>query len=77
MSGLKGSLARATPASAGTAEEIGALRRRAFVEHGVAMIHLAAVADPWTKQAVINEARRQLEQKAGSDAASPRRRMRR
>ena len=58
MSGLKGSLARASGTSAGTPEEIGALRRRAFVEHGVAMIHLAEVADPWTKQAVINEARR-------------------
>ncbi len=58
MSGLKGSLARATGPSAGTHQEIGALRRRAFVEHGVAMIHLAEVADPWTKQAVINEARR-------------------
>ncbi len=76
--GLKGSLARAQPASAGTPEEIGALRRRAFVEHGVAMIHLSDVLDPWTKQAVIHEARRQIEQKAAAEpAASPRRRSRR
>lgn len=73
MSGLKGSLARATGPSAGTPAEIGALRRRAFVEHGVAMIHLAEVADPWTKQAVINEARRQLEQKAEAGAPTRRR----
>ena len=40
------------------------------------MIHLAHVRDPWTKQAVINEARRQLETKdAAGDA--PRRRPRR
>lgn len=77
MSGLKGSLARATGPSAGTHQEIGALRRRAFVEHGVAMIHLAEVADPWTKQAVINEARRQLEQKAEAGEATLRRRVRR
>ncbi len=61
---LKSGLARAQAASAGTPEEIGVLRRRAFVEHGVAMIHLSDVLDPWTKQAVINEARRQLEQKS-------------
>ena len=77
MSGLKGSLARATGPSAGTPEEIGVLRRRAFVEHGVAMIHLAEVADPWTKQAVINEARRQLERKVEPVADAPRRRQRR
>lgn len=77
MSGLKGSLARATGPSPGTPEEIGVLRRRAFVEHGVAMIHLAEVADPWTKQAVINEARRQLERKADAAEPMPRRRGRR
>jgi hypothetical protein len=62
--GPRGSLAGVVPAPAGSPEEIGRLRRRAFVEHGVAMIHLAEVQDPWTKQAVINEARRQLEHKA-------------
>lgn len=74
---LKGSLAKAQAASAGTPQEIGALRRRAFVEHGVAMIHLSDVLDPWTKQAVINEARRQLEQKHEQAAEAPRRRPRR
>ena len=67
--GLKSSLARAGRRRAGTPEEVGALRRRAFVEHGVAMIHLAQVADPWTKQAVINEARRQLD--VAASAAAP------
>ena len=74
---LKGSLARAQATSAGTPEEIGVLRRRAFVEHGVAMIHLSDVLDPWTKQAVINEARRQLEQKSEPADSSARRRPRR
>ena len=74
---LKTSLGRARPASAGTPEEIGALRRRAFVEHGVAMIHLSDVLDPWTKHAVINEARRQLERKVEPIADAPRRRQRR
>jgi len=74
---LKTGLGRAQPASAGTPEEIGVLRRRAFVEHGVAMIHLSDVLDPWTKQAVINEARRQLEQKVEPVADAPRRRQRR
>ncbi len=76
-SSFKGSLASAQPASAGTPEEIGVLRRRAFVEHGVAMIHLSDVLDPWTKQAVINEARRQLERKIEPAADPARRRSRR
>jgi hypothetical protein len=76
--GLKTGLSRVQAASAATPDEIGALRRRAFVEHGVAMIHLSDVLDPWTKQAVINEARRQLEQKSAAEpAAVPRRRSRR
>lgn len=78
--GFKTSLGRAQPASPGTPEEIGALRRRAFIEHGVAMIHLSDVLDPWTKQAVINEARRQLDHKAEpgmAPAGAPRRGTRR
>jgi hypothetical protein len=77
--GLKTGLSRVQAASAASPDEIGALRRRAFVEHGVAMIHLSDVLDPWTKQAVINEARRQLEQKSAGEApdSTPRRRGRR
>ncbi|MBM3550049.1 MAG: hypothetical protein FJX54_24185 [Alphaproteobacteria bacterium] len=67
-SGLKTGLARVQAASAASPEEIGTLRRRAFVEHGVATIHLSDVADPWTRQAVINEARRQLESKGASES---------
>jgi hypothetical protein len=59
--GVKSSLERHVPAAPSTPQEIGAMRRRAFVEHGVAMIRLSDVVDPWTKQAVINEARRQLD----------------
>jgi hypothetical protein len=74
--GLKTGLARVQAAAAASPEEIGLMRRRAFVEHGVAMIHLSDVVDPWTKQAVINEARRQLETKGAAEheAAPPRRR---
>jgi len=77
--GLKSGLARVQAATPGTPEEIGLLRRRALVEHGVAMIHLSDVRDPWTKQAVINEARRQLETKLAPapESSSPRRRGRR
>jgi hypothetical protein len=71
---IKSSLAGSVGASAGSPEEIGALRRRAFVEHGVAMIHLSDVVDPWTKQAVINEARRQLDTAPATAAVPPTRR---
>lgn len=42
-------------------EELREMRRRAFVENGIAHICLADVKEPWTKQAIINEARRQLD----------------
>ncbi|MBM3534461.1 MAG: hypothetical protein FJX60_15650 [Alphaproteobacteria bacterium] len=83
---LRSGLARIQGAAPAPSEEIGLLRRRAFVERGVAMIELSDVVDPWTKQAVINEARRQLERKAEvtvpapaapAPATAPRRRPRR
>lgn len=67
--GLKTSLERHAPSAPSTPQEIGAMRRRAFVEHGVAMIRLSDVVDPWTKQAVINEARRQLDVPNAADAS--------
>jgi hypothetical protein len=35
-----------------------ALRRRAWHEHGVAALPVEDIADPWLRQAVINEAAR-------------------
>jgi hypothetical protein len=70
--GLRTSLERHAPSAPSTPQEIGAMRRRAFVEHGVAMIRLSDVVDPWTKQAVINEARRQLDVPQATETISRR-----
>lgn len=43
--------------------EMNEMRRRAFTERGIAIITLMDIADPWTKQAVINETRRQIDLK--------------
>ncbi|MBX6376492.1 MAG: hypothetical protein IRZ13_19985 [Acetobacteraceae bacterium] len=47
-------LARSPTAAA----EMEALRRRAWHEHGVASLPIEDIADPWLRQAVINEAAR-------------------
>lgn len=54
------SIGRHQPRPATSPEELKALRRKAFIEQGVVTIRLADVPDAWTKQAILNEARRQL-----------------
>lgn len=54
------SIGRLQPREATSPDELKALRRKAFIEQGVVTIRLAEVPDAWTKQAILNEARRQM-----------------
>ncbi len=49
-------LARLAPETAITPEQLDAMRRRAWIEQGVAVLPLDAIRDDWTRQAIINEA---------------------
>ena len=51
-------LGRLVPAPATTATELFLLRRRAWREQGIAILPVAAIADPWLRQALTNEANR-------------------
>lgn len=53
-------LARLLPEPATSAETLDALRRRAWVEMGVAVLRPDDIADAWTRQALINEATKQF-----------------
>ncbi|PWS35978.1 hypothetical protein DFH01_20715 [Falsiroseomonas bella] len=51
-------LDRAQSPTAPTAMDLEAMRAAAWHRHGVAALAVEDIADPWLRQAVINEARR-------------------
>ena len=53
-------LASRTPGTPTPEPEMHRLRILALEQQGVATLKLADILDPWTKQAVLNEAGRQL-----------------
>lgn len=59
-------LARLAPETPITSEQLVAMRRRAWLEQGVAVLPLEAISDDWTRQAIINEAVRLYGQREGT-----------
>jgi hypothetical protein len=59
-------LARIAPETSTTPEQVDAMRRRAWLQQGVAVLPLDAIRDDWTRQAVINEAIRLYGQRGTS-----------
>lgn len=57
-------LARLLPEPATSAETLDALRRRAWIEMGVAVLRPDEIADAWTRQAVVNEANKRFGRRA-------------
>ena len=53
--------------SPSTAMDIDAMRAAAWHRHGVAALAVEDIADPWLRQAVINEASRRWGRRHGGD----------
>lgn len=51
-------LGRLVPIPVTSEAELFAMRRRAWREHGVVILPVRAVDDPWLRQAITNEANR-------------------
>jgi hypothetical protein len=49
-------LARMAPETPTSPEQLAAMRQRAWLQQGVAVLPLDAIRDDWTRQAIINEA---------------------
>jgi hypothetical protein len=55
------------PRSPTSEPELDAMRAAAWHRHGVAALAVADIADPWLRQAVINEASRRWGRRDGGD----------
>lgn len=53
--------------SPSTAVDLDAMRAAAWHQHGVAALSVEDIADPWLRQAVINEASRRWGRRQGGD----------
>jgi hypothetical protein len=51
-------LGRLVPNAATTEAELFAMRRRAWHEHGLVVLCVRDIEDPWLRQAILNQAKR-------------------
>jgi hypothetical protein len=51
-------LGRLVPNAATTEAELFAMRRRAWRQHGLVVLSLPGIEDPWLRQAILNQAKR-------------------